>query len=809
MPKYYFDFCERECKMYSMNEKALHVLEYDKITEQLASYAGSDAARKLCRELLPMTDVQDIEEAQTETQDALARLFRKGSVSFGHVREVRGEIMRLDVGAALSAPELLGIAGLLENAGIVKRYGRREKEEDPVDSLTSFFDALEPLTPVAAEIRRCIPDENEIADDASPALRQIRRQIRILNDRIHNELTRIISSSAGRDYLQDSLVTTRDGRYCIPVKQEYRGQVQGIIHDQSSSGSTVFIEPASVVKLNNDIRQAEIQEQNEIARILADLSERLAPYRDALTADFEILRNLDFIFARARLAMEMNASRPVYNTEGIIELRRARHPLIPKKNVVPIDIRLGEDFDLLVITGPNTGGKTVTLKTTGLLTLMGQAGLHIPAADQSRLSVFEEVYADIGDEQSIEQSLSTFSSHMTNVVSFMDRADENSLVLFDELGAGTDPTEGAALAISILTSLHERGVRTIATTHYSELKIYALRTPSIENASCEFDVDTLSPTYRLLIGVPGKSNAFAISRKLGLSEEIIDLARNQLSEQAESFEDVITELEASRKKLEEERETAAREREEIDRLRAELKEKKKELTQKKSDLIRSSSEEARNILQNAKDYADRTIREFAKAKESGASIQELEEKRDRLRKKISNYSSNAAEPAAKKKKGSLKPSDIHVGDRVTVLSLGVTATVNTLPDAKGSLYVTAGIMRTKVQISDLELSDEPEISAPGFSKSSSGKLRVEKSTFASSEINLIGKTVDEACAELGKFLDDAYMAHLQEVRIVHGKGTGALRKGIHDYLKREKHVRSFRLGAFGEGDAGVTIALIK
>ena len=794
--------------MWIMNEKALHILEYDKIIEELTSYAGSEAARALCRNLLPMTDPEMIDAAQTETADALARLFRKGSVSFGNVRDVRGEIMRLDVGAALSAPELLGIAGLLENAGAVKRYGNREKEEDPTDSLTPFFAQLEPLSFVSSEIRRCILDENEIADDASPALRQIRRQIRILGDRVRSELTRIITSSA-KDYLQDALVTTRDGRYCVPVRQEYRAQVPGIIHDQSSSGSTVFIEPASVVKLNNDIRQAEIQEQNEIARILADLSERLAPYRSALVTDFEILRSLDFIFARARLAMEMDAVRPVLNTDGIIDLRKARHPLIPKKKVVPIDVRLGEDFDLLVVTGPNTGGKTVTLKTTGLLTLMGLAGLHIPAADRSRIAVFDEVYADIGDEQSIEQSLSTFSSHTKNVVSFIRDADENALVLFDELGAGTDPTEGAALAISILTDLHRRGVRTIATTHYSELKIYALRTPGIENASCEFDVDTLSPTYRLLIGVPGKSNAFAISRKLGLPEDIITYAKEQISEQAESFEDVITELEASRKKLEEERQTAAREREEIEKLRAELKIKKQELAQRKSDLIRASSEEARNILQNAKDYADRTIREFSKAKESGASIRELEEKREKLRKKISNYSSNAAEPAQKKKKGNLTAADLHVGDRVNVLSLGVTATVNTLPDPKGYLFVTSGIMRTKVKITDLEMSSEAPAETPASSGSSVGKIRVMKSAYASPEINLIGKTVDEACAELGKFLDDAYMAHLTEVRIVHGKGTGALRKGIHDYLKREKHVRSFRLGAFGEGDAGVTIAEIK
>ncbi len=791
----------------NMNTKALKTLEFDKILQMLASHASSAAGKDLCSALTPMLSVEEIDTAQTQTADALSRLFAKGSVSFGSTYDVRAELRRLEIGASLSTAELMRIASLLENVNLVKQYGRRDDPDDPGDSLNIFFDALSPLTPEAQEIRRCILAEDEIADDASSALKQIRRQIRILQDRVHSELARLISGS-GKEYLQDALVTMRDGRYCIPVRIEHRANVSGIIHDQSSSGNTLFIEPSSVVNLNNEIRQAQTEEAKEITAILAGLSASISACTEEIATDFEMMRTLDFIFARAHLAMEMNATRPLISEDGVIDLRRARHPLIPKKQVVPIDIRLGETFDLLVITGPNTGGKTVTLKTTGLLTLMGQAGLHIPAADRSRLAVFEDVLADIGDEQSIEQSLSTFSSHMKNVVAFLAEATERSLVLFDELGAGTDPTEGAALAIAILSDLHARGIRTVATTHYAELKIYALRTEGVENASCEFDVDTLSPTYRLLIGIPGKSNAFAISRKLGLSEELIDEARAQISGQEESFEDILTSLEETRKKLEEEKETARRERAEIESLRKELKQKKEELSQRKSDLIRSSSEEARNILQNAKDYADRTIREFNKARESGADIRKLEEKRDRLRKKIDNYGTQAAAAQGPKKKGNLTAGEIRIGDRVRVLSLGVDAVVDTMPDEKQMLFISSGMLRTKVSVKDLEkTADAPQQPKPV--KSSAGNLRMSKSSFAASEINLLGKTVDEAVAELGKFLDDAYLARLPEVRIVHGKGTGALRTGIHKYLKKDKHVKEFRLGEYGEGDSGVTIAKLR
>ncbi len=791
-----------------MNKKALKTLEYDKVIDRLSALATSDAGRDLCASLRPLDDREAVDGMQQETADALARLFRKGSISFGNAKDVRGSLLRLSVGASLSAAELLTAAGLLENAGLVKKYGSRERDDEEPDVLTPLFDTLEPLRGISEEIRRCILSPEEIADDATPALSGIRRRIRILRDRVQSELTRIIASR-GSTYLQDTIITTRDGRYCVPVKQEHRADVPGIIHDQSSSGSTVFVEPAAVVSLNNDIRQEEIAEQKEIEAILATLSESLAAHSDTLLSDFEILRSLDFIFARARLAMDMNASRPVLGADGVIDLKKARHPLIPGNKVVPIDVRVGEDFDLLVITGPNTGGKTVTLKTTGLLVLMGLSGLHIPCRDRSRISVFREVYADIGDEQSIEQSLSTFSSHMTNIVSFLKRADRNSLVLFDELGAGTDPTEGAALAISILSALHEKHIRTIATTHYSELKIYALRTDGVENASCEFDVATLSPTYRLLIGIPGKSNAFAISRKLGLPEEIISRAQEQLGEADASFEDVISQLDRSRRAMEAEREELSRRSDEIDALKKELTKKKQELSQKKTDQIRSASEEARNILQNAKDYADKTIRDFSRAAEKGASIRELEEKREKLRHKIDNYGKAAAEKKGKAKKGTLTPADLHVGDRVHILSLDVDAIVNTLPGRDGMLFIVSGILRTKVHYSDLEFIEPREDAKAAPASTGSGAIRAGKAAGISSELNLIGQTVDEAIPELDKFLDDAAIAHLKEVRIVHGKGTGALRTGVHQYLKKQKRVSAFRLGEYGEGDAGVTIATLR
>ena len=791
-----------------MNEKALHTLEYDKIVSLLEARATSAPGKALCRELAPLTDLFEINTMQEETACAVGRIFAKGSVSFGNTYDVSASMLRLELGSALGIHELLMVAKLLENAGLVRAYGRKEREDAPDDILTPSFNALEPLPQATAEIRRCILSEEEISDNASSKLRQIRKNIKSAGERIHTELNKIISTHA-KDYLQDSLVTTRDGRYCIPVKSEYKNSVAGIVHDMSSSGSTLFIEPASVVRLNNEIRELEIEEQKEIEVILANLSEMLSAYVGLIRNDYALMRRLDFIFARASLAISMNASRPLINSEGIIDLRKARHPLIDKKKVVATDIRLGETFDLLIITGPNTGGKTVTLKTTGLLVLMGLSGLHIPAADRSRIALFREVYADIGDEQSIEQSLSTFSSHMTNIVDFLDKADTDSLVLFDELGAGTDPTEGAALAVAILDSLHAKGVRTLATTHYSEIKVYALKTPGVENASCEFDVATLSPTYRLLIGVPGKSNAFAISRKLGLSENIIEDAKSLLTDQQETFEDVISDLEMKRRSLEKEKEDAERATREIEKLKKDLEYQKSHLEEQKKKLIAQSQVEARKILQDAKDYADKSISYFAK--HGGiASGKELEKERQNLRSQIKDLDGKIGDIGKDPSRtGSLTAKDLKVGDAVRVISLNLKGTVSTLPDAKGYLFVTLGIMRTKVKLSDLEKIDEAEIIAPGVKKSSTGKLRIEKSKAATTEINLLGMTVDEACMELDKFIDNAALAHLPSVRIVHGKGTGALRKGVQQYLKRNKHVKSFRLGEYGEGDAGVTIAEIR
>lgn len=792
-----------------MNQKALSSLEYPKIIERLIEKASSPMGKELCRKLQPSTDINKIRLMQTQTKDALTRLFQKGSVSFGSVKDIRGSLKRLEIGSSLGIMEILSVCALLENTSRVKAYSRGDRSDLPSDSLDSMFEQLAPLTPLSSEIRRCILSEDEISDDASPALRQVRRNMKVTNDRIHTQLSGLVNGNA-RTYLQDSVITMRNGRYCIPVKAEYKGQVPGMIHDQSSTGSTLFIEPMAVVKLNNDMRELELQAQKEIEIILAGLSEQIAEEREAIALNLELMVQLDFIFARAGLAMDMNGSEPVFNEEGRVLLKKARHPLIPKKKVVPIDIRLGDDFDLLIITGPNTGGKTVSLKTVGLLTLMGQAGLHIPALDRSELALFHEIYADIGDEQSIEQSLSTFSSHMTNIVSFLEKADSRSLVLFDELGAGTDPTEGAALAISILSYLHDKGIRTMATTHYSELKVYALSTPGVENACCEFSVETLRPTYRLLIGIPGKSNAFAISSKLGLSDQIIERAKEQISEQDESFEDVLSSLEENRVTIENERLEIARYKEEIKTLKAQLESRQEKLDAQRDRILRQANEEAHKVLEEAKEYADQTMKLFHKFQKNNVDTSAVERERQELRKRMNKAEKNMSDrQETKKPKKLLTAKDIRPGDSVKVLSMNLKGTVGSRPDSKGFLFVQMGIIRSKVHLSDLELVDEPVITTPSLQKTGAGKIRMSKSASVSTEINLLGRTVDEAIAELDKYLDDAYIAHLKSVRIVHGKGTGALRKGIHDYLRRQKHVSSFRLGEFGEGDAGVTIVDFK
>ena len=787
-----------------MNNKTLIKLEFDKIISMLENEASSFRGKQLCRRLKPVTDLTKIDLLQEQTAAAFTRIIKKGRISFGDAAPVEESLKRLEIGGALNTAELLRICRLLSNTARAKSYGRHDTQEDLADCLDIYFDGLEPLTPLSNEIERCIISEDEISDDASSALKHIRRSINNLNDRVHTTLSGLVNGSL-RTYLQDALITMRGDRYCIPVKAKYRSQVQGLIHDQSASGSTLFIEPMAIVKLNNDLKELYVQEQDEIRKILASLSEEAAQYIEEIRTDYRSLTDLDFIFARGALALTMRASRPILNEEGRIRIREGRHPLLDQKKVVPITVSLGDEFSLLIITGPNTGGKTVSLKTVGLLTLMGQAGLHIPAGDRSEIAVFRQVYADIGDEQSIEQSLSTFSSHMTNIVSFLKKVDDRSLVLFDELGAGTDPTEGAALAIAILSHLHKRNIRTIATTHYIELKIYSLSTPGVENACCEFDVESLRPTYRLLIGIPGKSNAFAISGKLGLPGYIIDDAKKRLSEQDVSFEDLLSDLEASRRTIEKEQAEIAAYKKEAETLKRQAVQKQEKLEEQRDRIIREANEKANAILREAKEVADETIRNFHKFGKENISAAEMEKERERLRKKIKDTSASASLKTNKPKK-TYKPSDFKLGESVKVLSMNLTGTIGSLPDARGNVTVQMGILRSQVNISDLEIIEEVSPYAPKrMNRTAKSKIKMSKSLSVSPEINLLGKTVDEAVAELDKYLDDALLSHLNSVRVVHGKGTGALRKGIHEYLRRQKHVKSYRLAEFGEGDAGVTI----
>ena len=794
-----------------MNEKVLHTLEYNKILDQLTEYAFSADAKSRCQKLRPITDRAQIEQLQQQTSDALSRLFKYGSPSFSGVTDIRDSLKRLEIGGALSAIELLRVCSLLESAKRAKAFARSQEDNDqPDDSLTGLFAGIEPLTPLCDEIRRCIPSEDEIADDASSTLHSIRRSMRGMNDKIRAQMNSMINNTTTRSYLQDTVITMRDGRYCLPVKAEAKSLVPGMIHDQSSTGSTLFIEPMAVVNLNNEYKELQLREQEEIEVILAGLSNLTASYATQLLADYELLTDLDFIFARAAFAQTYNGVAPLFNDDGRIHIRKGRHPLLDPKKVVPIDVRLGEDFRLLIVTGPNTGGKTVSLKTVGLLTLMGQSGLHIPASERSELGIFDEVFADIGDEQSIEQSLSTFSSHMVNIIRILEQVNDRSLVLFDELCAGTDPTEGAALAISILSKLHLYGARIMATTHYSELKVYALSTPGVENACCEFDVATLSPTYRLLIGIPGKSNAFAISEKLGLPSDLITDAKGRISKSEGDFEDLIADLEKSRSTIEREQLEINQYKAEIESLKEKLEQKQERLDSSRDKILREANEQAYNILKEAKDVADETIRNFNKYGKAGAPVSEMEKERTKLRGKMDK----AAQKMSEQKKASVPnhnvPKKLRIGDSVKVISMNLKGTVHSLPNARGDLYVQMGILRSLVNINDLILLEED--AAPGtkkFQKTSAGKIKMSKSASVSTEINLIGKTTDEAIPLLDKYLDDAYLAHLPSVRIVHGKGTGALRNAVQAHLKRLKYVKSFHLGEFGEGDAGVTIAEFK
>lgn len=796
-----------------MNEKSLRILEYNKIIEMLSSKAHSKAGKLLCDGLKPIDNLNEVISSLQNTDDALKRLIKNGNISFAGNKDIRQSLLRLKKGSSLNALELLLICDLLEASSRVKSYLKKEHPDDEDDSLDKYYAMLEPLTKHSLEIRRCIISEDEIADDASSELKAIRRHIKGTNDKIHSELTRMVNTTY-RTYLQDAVITMRDGRYCIPVKAEYKSNVPGMVHDQSGSQSTFFIEPAAIVNLNNELKQLSIDEEREIQVILAKLSSDLSDHLDEIMTDSEVLTILDFIFAKANLALDMNATRPLYNVFGHVNLKKARHPLLDKNKVVPIDIKLGYDFDLLIITGPNTGGKTVALKTIGLLSLMGQAGLFIPAKDASELSIFDNIYADIGDEQSIEQSLSTFSSHMKNIVEILHEADEKSLCLFDELGAGTDPIEGAALAISVLSDLHARKVRSVATTHYSELKVYALQEEGVENACCEFDVDTLRPTYRLLIGIAGKSNAFAISSKLGLPSYIIDDAKSRISKKDESFEDVLTELENNRVIIENEKAEIEKLKREIELLKKDYENRQKKLLESKDKIIREATEEAREILQDAKNTADTAIRDLMK-KENRGDIRSMERNRTKLREKIDNTNSKVSITSSTVNKKKNKPSDFKLGEDVRIISLNMEGTINSLPDSKGNLYVLCGIMRMQAKMDDIEFIDKPDIIVKDM-KFKSGDLSkkshqksLSKASSISMEINLLGKMVDEAIAELDKYLDDAYLSHLSSVRIVHGKGTGALRNAVHNYLKNVSYVSSYRLAEYGEGDAGVTIVEFK
>lgn len=790
-----------------MNKKVLITLEYNKIIEQLASYAYCEKAKSTCHSLLPSYDKVEIELAQLQTTDALSRLYKKGSLSFSGIHDVNTSLKRLEIGSSFNIQELLQLCSLLEAAKRAKAYGRNDKGETPSDSLTDFFHRIEPLTPLSEEIKRCIISVDEISDDASSNLKSIRRSIKNINDKIHAQMSSMLNNSTTRGYLQDAVITMRDGRYCLPVKAEAKGQVTGMIHDQSSSGSTLFIEPMAVVNLNNDLREMFLKEQDEIDTILANLSNLVSEYIPYIKDDYEILTMLDFIFAKAAYAMDYNGIAPIFNENGRINIKKGRHPLLDKKKVVPIDIRLGDTFDQLVITGPNTGGKTVSLKTVGLLILMGQAGLPIPAGDRSELAIFHNVFADIGDEQSIEQNLSTFSSHMTNIIHIFSNADAQSLVLFDELCAGTDPAEGAALAVSILSYFHNHHIPAMATTHYSEIKVYALTTEGIENACCEFDVETLSPTYRLLIGIPGKSNAFAISQKLGLAPTLIADARKRITDTEQNFEDLISDLENSRRTIEKEQLEMNQYKTEIEALKHKLEQKQERLDNSREQIIRQANEEAYTILKEAKDTADMAIRNFNRFGSINANASEMEKERTKLRQKITTNEGKLASLQKAAPVNHKIPIKLQLGDSVKVLSMNLKGTVHTLPNAKGDLFVQMGILRSQVNINDLVLLEEDTSPASkSYNKSNAGKMKLSKSASISTEIKLLGKTVDEALALLDKYLDDAYLAHLPSVRIVHGKGTGALRSAVHNHLKHLGYIKSYHLAEFGEGDAGVTIA---
>lgn len=806
-----------------MNSKVFSTLEFHKILEQVARCASSEAGAALCEKLTPMTEIEEIRTAQQQTTDAVVRLRKKAGPRLGNLPDIRPSLKRIAVGGTLNTVDLLEISSILDGASAARRFLKPESEDSPADSLSLYYEVLDPCGDLNEEIKRCILSYDEISDDASPNLREIRRQTAAAKSDIQRTLNRIVTSQSMKTYLQDSVITMRNGRYCIPVRQEHRSHVPGMIHDQSGSGSTVFIEPQAVVQLNNRLKELDLAEKAEIQIILATLSALTAERSEPLRTDYGLLTELDFILAKARYSEQIRGSAPDFNEDGFLDLKQARHPLLDAKKAVPIHVMLGTDFDMLIVTGPNTGGKTVSLKTTGLLCLMGQSGLHIPALDGSSLCIFREIYADIGDEQSIEQNLSTFSSHMKNIVSILEQADRDSLVLLDELCSGTDPAEGAALAQAILTRLRYFGSRVMATTHYPELKVFALQTEGVQNACCEFDLETLRPTYRLLIGLPGKSNAFAISEKLGLDPALIDDARARIDAGTIAFEDILSDIESDRKTAEIERAEAARIKAEAASAFEDLKKKQDALEKKKQEILQKAKEEAGDILRDAKDFADAAVRDIRKAGRNG-DISRIERSRSGLRKK----SKEALEdpfPSAKKEAAHapLSAEEIRAGMAVHVISMNMDGIVMSLPDSRNQVPVQLGSMQLQVRPDDLEKAREDTMAAfdraagrknvfeASKKKKGSGisSIPYEKSMGVSAEIKLLGMTVDEALSELGKYIDDASMAHLEKVRIVHGKGTGALRDAVRQFLRREKRVKKYYQAEYGEGDAGVTIAELK
>ncbi len=792
-----------------MNERTSRILEFDKIIERLAGLTVSSLGREAAEALTPEKDFNKVQELLRETSDGVSFIVRKGSPPLGGIHDIRATLKRVEVGSVLNPGELMRVGDVLRVSRNMKNYGSNDVEMSDDNTVRQMISCLETNKRIEDKIHMCILSEEEIADGASQTLSNIRRQIKDAQNSIKEKLSSIIRSSKYQKFMQDAIVTMRGDRYVVPVKQEYRSEIPGLVHDSSSSGATLFVEPMAVVEANNNIKQLKVKEQAEIERILYELTADVEGISTMLKANLSILAKLDFIFAKSKLSTNYNCVCPKLNSRGYTVIKKGRHPLLDPKCVVPTDFWIGDQFNTLIITGPNTGGKTVTLKTVGLFTMMTQAGLHIPANEGTEVSTFDKIFADIGDEQSIEQSLSTFSSHMKNIVKILESADNRSLVLFDELGAGTDPTEGAALAMSILECLHQTGAVTVATTHYSELKVYAISTKGVENACCEFDVETLKPTYRLLIGIPGKSNAFAISQRLGLQGNIIERAKEFLTQEDIKFEDMLLNIEKNRSEAEKERIKAESYRLEIENLKNELEEQKRKLNIQKEKILREAKEDARRILLDAKQESADIIAEMKRLEAEAEAAQrdrQLEEVKSRLKNRINKIEDSLAESLMPKQGYTKPPKDLKPGDSVLIVNLNQKGTVVTPPNRDGEAIVQAGIMKINVHVTNLKLVDEQKAQ---IEKIGVGKIGMSKSKSVSNEVDVRGLYLDDAIEIVDKYLDDAAIAGLNEVTIIHGKGTGILRSGIHQFLKSNKHVGSYRLGKYGEGESGVTIVELK